>query len=101
MFADKIECLSSSTYSRPPRSFHVVGTRKVKKCTKTVGARPFELRSPVRSPSHSIGICFDFPLIRVAVALNTRKTEHCRRKGGKRGASRGTSLSVHWRVLPS
>ena len=29
-----------------------------------------------RSPSHSIDVCFVFPLIRVAVALNTRKTEH-------------------------
>ena len=27
-------------------------------------------------PGHSIDVCFDFPLFRVAVALNTRKTEH-------------------------
>ena len=25
--------------------------------------------TPVRSPSHSIDVCFDFPLIRVAIAL--------------------------------
>ena len=24
----------------------------------------------------SINVCFDYPLIRVAIALNTRKTEH-------------------------
>ena len=23
-----------------------------------------------------VNVCFDFPLIRVAIALNTRKTEH-------------------------
>ena len=28
-------------------------------------------------------VCFDFPLIRVAIALNTRKTEHWQRQGGK------------------
>ena len=27
-------------------------------------------------------ICFDFPLIRVAIALNTRKTEHWQWQGG-------------------
>ena len=26
-------------------------------------------------------LCFDFPLIRLAIALNTRKTEHWRREG--------------------
>ena len=25
---------------------------------------------------HSIDVCFDFPLFRVAVAMNTRKPEH-------------------------
>ena len=28
-------------------------------------------------------VCFDFPLIRVAIAFNTRKTEHWQRQGGK------------------
>ena len=28
-------------------------------------------------------VCFDFPLIRVAIALNPRKTEHCQREKGK------------------
>lgn len=46
--------------------------------------RPFDRR-------HSIDVCFDFPLFRVAVALKTRKTEHCGRKGGKRVAPRATS----------
>ena len=27
-------------------------------------------------------VCFDFPLIRVAIALNTRKTEHWQWQGG-------------------
>ena len=35
-------------------------------------------------------VCFDFPLIRVAVALNTRKTEHRQRKVGK-----GRSVGFH------
>ena len=30
-----------------------------------------------------LNVCFDFPLIRVAIALNTRKTEHRQREGGK------------------
>ena len=28
-------------------------------------------------------VCFDFSLIRVTIALNTRKTEHWQRQGGK------------------
>ena len=32
--------------------------------------------SSVESPSHSIDVCFDFALIHVSLALNTRKTEH-------------------------
>ena len=40
-----------------------------------VNVRPSEFEGkPVRS--HSIDVCFDFPLIREAVALNTRRTEH-------------------------
>ena len=35
-------------------------------------------------------VCFDFPLIRVAIALNTGKTEHCQRQGGK-----GRTVSFH------
>ena len=35
-------------------------------------------------------VCFDFPLIRVAIALNTRKTEHWQREGGK-----GRTISFH------
>ena len=31
-------------------------------------------------------VCFDFPLIRVAIALNTRKTEHWQWQGGVEGA---------------
>ena len=31
--------------------------------------RQFDLR-------HSIDVCFDFPMFHVAVALNTRETEH-------------------------
>ena len=40
------------------------------------GARPSELEGRQFDPHHSIDVCFDFPLFRVAVALNTRKTEH-------------------------
>ena len=69
---------------------------------QSVGARPSELEVCQFDPRHSIDICFDFPLFRVAVALNTRKTEHWRRKGAKRGAPRATSLSVYdCHVLPS
>ena len=35
-------------------------------------------------------VCFDFPLICVAIALNTRKTEHWQRQGGK-----GRTVSFH------
>ena len=46
-------------------------------------------------------VCFDFLLICVALALNTRKTEHWQRKGAK-SAPRATSLSVTYcYVLPS
>ena len=31
----------------------------------------------------NVDVCFDFRLIRVALALNTRKTEHWQRQGGK------------------
>ena len=30
-----------------------------------------------------LNVCFDFPLIRVAIALNIRKTEHSQREGSK------------------
>ena len=43
---------------------------------QSVGARPSELEGRQFDPRHSIDVCFDFPLFRVAVALNTRKTEH-------------------------
>ena len=43
---------------------------------QSVGARPSELEGRQFDPYHSIDVCFDFPLFRVAVALNTRKTEH-------------------------
>ena len=38
-----------------------------------------------------LSVCFDFPLIRVAIALNTRKTEHWQRQGGK-----GRTICFHW-----
>ena len=38
-----------------------------------------------------LNVCFDFPLIRVAIALNTRKTEHWQREGGK-----GRTVGFHW-----
>ena len=43
---------------------------------QSVGAQPSELEGRQFDPGHSIDVCFDFPLFRVAVALNTRKTEH-------------------------
>ena len=61
---------------------------------QSVSERPSELEGRRFDPRHSIDVCFDFPLFREAVALNTRKTEHWRRKGGKRCAPRATSLSV-------
>lgn len=42
---------------------------------QSVSARPSELEGRQFDPRHSIDVCFDFPLLRVAVALNTRKTE--------------------------
>ena len=49
---------------------------------QSVGARPSELEGRQFDPRHSIDVYFDFPLFRVAVALNTRATEHCPRNGG-------------------
>ena len=49
---------------------------------QSVGAQPSELEGRQFDPRHSIDVCFDFPLFRVAVALNIRKTEHWQRKGG-------------------
>ena len=43
---------------------------------QSVGARPSELEGRQFDPHHSINVCFDFPLFHVAVAWNTRKTEH-------------------------
>jgi len=43
---------------------------------QSVGVRPSELEGRQFDPHHSIDVCFDFPLFRVAVALNTRKTGH-------------------------
>ena len=43
---------------------------------QSVGARASELEGRQFDPRHSIDVCFDFPLLRVALALNTRETEH-------------------------
>ena len=43
---------------------------------QSVGAQPSELKGHQFDPRQSIDVCFDFPLFDVAVALNTRKTEH-------------------------
>ena len=47
-----------------------------------VSARPSELEVPGSILGDS-NVCFDFLLIWVALALNTRKTEHRQRKRGK------------------
>ena len=39
-------------------------------------------------------VCFDLPLIRVAIALNTRKTEHCQRQGVKSAPSASIDTSL-------
>ena len=41
-----------------------------------VSARFSELAGRQFNPHHSIEACFDFPLFRVAVALNTHEMEH-------------------------
>ena len=38
---------------------------------QSVGAGPSELEGRQFDPRHSINVCFDFPLFRVAVVLNT------------------------------
>ena len=38
--------------------------------------------------------CFDFPLIRVAIALNIRETEHRQREGGGGGVKGAPSASI-------
>ena len=44
-------------------------------------ARPSEREVP-GSIFSDFNVCFDFPLVRVAIALNTRKTEHWQWQGG-------------------
>ena len=42
---------------------------------------------------------FDFPLVRLAIALNTRKTEHWQWQGGVEGAPSASIDSIvgfHW-----
>ena len=58
-----------------------------------VSARLSELEDRQFDPRHSIDVCFDFSLFRVAVALNTRETEHWQRKGA-RGAHRGPQVEL-------
>ena len=41
---------------------------------QSVGVRPSELEGRQFDPRHSIDVCFEFPLFRVAVALNTHIT---------------------------
>ena len=43
---------------------------------QSVSALPSELDCRQSDSRHSIDVCFDFPLFRVAVAVNNRKTEH-------------------------
>ena len=49
---------------------------------RLVSARPSELEVPGSNLGDS-NVCFDFLLICVVLALNTRKTEHCRGREGK------------------
>ena len=42
-------------------------------------------------------VCFDFPLFRVAIALNTRKTEHCMTEAG--GVEGAPSASIDTSLL--
>ena len=60
------------------RNFNDVGLsfRLEAVVVQSVGARPSELEGRQFDPHHSVDVCFDFPLFRVAVALNTRKTKH-------------------------
>ena len=52
------------------------------KVVQLVNAQPSELEFSGWILGDS-NVCFDFLLIRAALALNTRKTEHWQRKGGK------------------
>ena len=54
-------------------------------------ARPSE-REISGSIFSDFNVCFDFPLIRVAIALNTRKTDRGRGVKGAPSASINTSL---------
>ena len=55
--------------------------------TEAVVAQLASARLSEREVSGSIlsdfNVCLDFPLIRVAIALDTRKTERWQRQGGK------------------
>ena len=59
---------------------------------QSVSVQPSELDGCLFDPSHSIDVCLDFPLFRIAVTLNTCKMVHRRRKGSKRCSPRATSL---------
>ena len=62
--------ISFSSFSFKSQGFSEAGI------AQSVSARPSELEDHQFDRRHSIDVCFDFPLFRVAVALNTRKTEH-------------------------
>ena len=55
---------------------------------RLVSARPSELEVPGSNLGDS-NVCFDFLLICVVLALNTRKTEHCRGGGGGKVRTEG------------
>ena len=55
-----------------------------------VSARLSEQEVP-SSILDDFNVCFDFPLIRVAMALNTHKMEHWQREGGK-----GRTVGFQW-----
>ena len=65
-----------------------------------VSARPSELDVPGSIQGDS-NVCFDFLLICVALALNTRKMEHRQRKGGKVRTEGHKFISNYCHVLPS
>ena len=67
---------------------------EVKSCGAVVAQLASARLSEREVPGSILGdlnVCFDFPLILVAKAFNTRKTEHWQREGGK-----GRTVGFHW-----
>ena len=71
-------CVNNKQITNRPLFYDVAGLVRSLEAgvAQSVSARPSDLEGRQFDSRHSIDVCFDFHLFRVAVALNIRKTEH-------------------------